>query len=371
MQSKLIIFIAIGLVIVFTIAFMLLTIPSYDSNGEARSESPVLIQGAGASFQFPQISQWASVFKEKYGVVITYQSVGSGAGQRMFLTDKVVHFAASDPPLSRAQHSRFNGSVLQVPWIMGAVVVVYNLPEVDTHLNLTGEVLARIYRGEITHWNDPAITRINPSVADKLPNREIIVVYRSDSSGTTEVFTIFLHKSAPDLWPRTQVGKQLDSPVTRTGRAIGGKGNEGVTAIVKQTPYSIGYVEFSYALEQGLSYASIMNRAGRFVLPSDVSIMSAALGVKLPSSPLDDFSETFEEVIYSPHPDAYPIATFAYGLFWSRYEDAVVARYIALFLRWIANEGYNYMVRGYVKPPDDAIQLLVKAADIIEAGGAG
>lgn len=333
---------------------------------EHQTEFATVIEGAGATFQYPQISQWANLFRQKKGISVNYQSVGSGAGQRMFLIDKVVHFAASDPPLSRSQYLNYSGQVLQVPWIMGAVVVVYNLPGINTPLNLTGEVLAKIYKGEIVYWNDPAIVSLNPRVAGSLPRSEIIAVFRSDSSGTTEVFTIFLHKSSPSIWPKDLVGKQINWPVSNTGRGVGGKGNEGVTAQVKQTPYSIGYVEYSYAIEQGLTYAAIMNSAGRFILPTETSIRSAALGVELPRSPLDDFSGTFEKIIYSPHPDAYPISTLAYGIFWARYDDPAIARSIATFLRWIADEGYNNTVRGYVRPPNEAVDLLRKAADLIE-----
>lgn len=158
-----------------------------------------VIEGAGASFQFPQIVQWSSAFRESSGITVNYQSVGSGAGQRMFLIDKVVHFAASDPPLAKSQWESHKGNVLQVPWIMGAVVVIYNIPGIDVPLNLTGEVIARICRGEVVFWDDPLVVALNPQVADRLPNKEIIAVHRSDSSGTTNIFTLFLHKSAPHV----------------------------------------------------------------------------------------------------------------------------------------------------------------------------
>lgn len=331
----------------------------------------LVIEGAGATFQYPQISQWSNLFKQKTGISVNYQSVGSGAGQRMFLVDRVVHFAASDPPLSRSQWENYTGKVVQVPWIMGAVVVVYNVPEVDVPLNLTGEVLARIYRGEIVYWNDPAIAELNQRIAGRLPQKEIIAVHRSDSSGTTEVFTIFLHKSAPHIWPRDLVGKLVNWPVDATGRGIGAKGNEGVTTTVLQTPYSIGYVELSYALEHGLSYATIRNAAGRFILPTIETISAAIRGIKLPESPLDDFSQVFVEVVYSPNPEAYPISTVVFGLFWSKYDDPAVARSIVSFLNWIVSEGYNYMVKGYVAPPQEAVSLVRKAAEIIRSNSLG
>lgn len=337
--------------------------PAYSTTTPGKT---LIIRGAGASFQYPQIAQWARLFQEKTGISVTYQSVGSGAGQRMFLVDRVVDFAASDPPLSKSQWEEHKNTVLQVPWMMGAVVIVYNVPGVGSALNLTGEVLAKIYLGEIEYWDDPAIMSLNPALAGKLPHQPIVAVHRSDSSGTTEIFTLFLRKSAPDKWPSDLVGKQVDWPVDKTGRGIGAKGNEGITAVVLQTTYSIGYVEFSYAIEHGLPVAAIKNAAGRFVLPSETTIQNAARGVKLPGSPLDDFSYTLYEVVYSPSEDAYPIATFAYSFFWVKYENREIASAISEFLKWIAREGYSYMVKGYVQPPAEAKQLLVVAAEIIE-----
>lgn len=326
----------------------------------------VSISGAGASFPYPQIAQWIKLFQNASGVEITYQSVGSGAGQRMFLSDRVVDFGCSDPPLSKSQWEQHKGQVIQIPWIMGAVVVVYNVPEIPSgySLRLTGEVIARIYRGEIEYWDDPAIKELNREVADKLPHQPIIAVHRSDASGTTEVFTVFLHKSAPIAWPGELVGKQVNWPVDNTGRGVGGKGNEGVTAIVLQNQYSIGYVEWSYAIEFKLPIAMIMNAAGRFVLPTAESVSSAARGVALPSSPMDDFSHTLYEVVYSINEDAYPIASFTYIFLWKKY-DGRKALAISEFLRWIAYEGYGNMVPGYVAPPPEVVNLLLQAASTI------
>ncbi|MEM4904401.1 MAG: phosphate ABC transporter substrate-binding protein PstS [Desulfurococcaceae archaeon] len=348
------------------------TIPQDTSTYSTTNPSSRLpvIRGAGASFQYPQIAQWARLFQEKTGITITYQSVGSGAGQRMFLVDRVVDFAASDPPLSKSQWEEHKNRVLQVPWMMGAVAVVYNVPSVGGTLNLSGEVLAKIYLGEIEYWDDAAIVALNPTIADKLPHQPIVAVHRSDSSGTTEIFTLFLHKSAPDKWSSDLVGKQVDWPVDRSGRGVGAKGNEGVTAVVLQTAYSIGYVELSYAIEHGLPVAAIKNAAGKFVLPSEMSIQNAARGVIFPSSPQDDLSYTLYEVVYSPSEDAYPIATLAYGFFWAKYEDREVAKAVSEFLKWIVQEGYNYMIKGYTPPPQEAQRLLVAAARIIEENSA-
>ncbi|MEM1897129.1 MAG: phosphate ABC transporter substrate-binding protein PstS [Ignisphaera sp.] len=341
------------------------TVTLYTPRPEVRGLS---VSGAGASFQYPQIAQWARLFKEVAGVEVTYQSVGSGAGQKMFLVDRVTDFAASDPPLTKSQYEQYRGQVMQIPWIMGAVVVVYNVPEIKGHnLKLTGEVIAKIYRGEIEYWDDPAIKELNPDIANILPRKQIIAVHRSDSSGTTEIFTIFLNKAAPNIWDKDLVGKVVNWPVDATGRGIGAKGNEGVTATVLQTPYSIGYVELSYALENNLPIAAIRNAAGRFVLPTDETIRNAAKGISIPSSPLDDFSEMFVEVIYSQHEDSYPISSLAFLFVWREYGDRNKALALSEFLKWIAIEGYSNMVRGYVAPPQQIIELLLSAARLLES----
>ncbi|MEM0005796.1 MAG: phosphate ABC transporter substrate-binding protein PstS [Ignisphaera sp.] len=336
----------------------------YTPSPEVRGVS---ISGAGASFPYPQIAQWIKLFQNASGVEITYQSVGSGAGQKMFLSDRVVDFGCSDPPLSKSQWEQYRGQVIQIPWIMGAVVVVYNVPEIPNgySLRLTGEVIAKIYRGEIEYWDDPAIKELNREIADKLPHQPIIAVHRSDASGTTEVFTVFLYKSAPNTWSSELVGKQVNWPVDNTGRGVGGKGNEGVTAIVLQNRYSIGYVEWSYATEFRLPIAMVMNAAGRFVLPTAESISSAARGVALPSSPMDDFSHTLYEVVYSVNEDAYPIASFTYIFLWKKYDDSRKALALSEFLRWIVYEGYGSMVPGYAAPPPEVVDLLLQAASII------
>lgn len=328
------------------------------------------VAGAGATFQYPQISQWATLFRNAKGIEVSYQSVGTGAGQRMFLEDKVVDFAASDVPLSKSQWDKYKGEVIQVPWMMGAVAVVYNVPEIPSNytLKLTGEVIAKIYKGDIDRWDHDDIKSLNPEIAGLLQPQPIRAVHRSDSSGTTEVFTTFLNKAAPEVWPRELVGKQVNWPVDSTGRGMGGKGNEGVTASVIQTPYSIGYVELSYALEYNLPIAAIRNAAGEFVLPNDETIRKAAGGVRLPSSVLDDFSHTLGEVVYSSAPGSYPISTLAYAFFWRHYDDRGKAQSIAEFLQWISSEGFSKMVRGYVAPPDTVKQLINEAVQILKGG---
>jgi len=326
----------------------------------------LILQGAGASFPYPQISEWARRFQDKYGIQVVYQSVGSGAGQSMFL-QKTVDFAGSDPPLSRDKWIQYKESIIQVPWLFGPVVIVYNIPELPGNysLKLDGIAVARIYKGEITYWNDPYIKELNPEVADKLPNKEIIAVHRSDASGTTEIFTTFLYKASSGVWPSELVGKSINWPVDATGRGVGGKGNEGVTSAVVQTQYSIGYVEWSYAIKNNLRVASIKNAAGNFVLPTIETLQDALKKANIPSSPLDDFSGILDSVIYAPGEKSYPILGPSHILIWRVQDDPKKAEGLKLFLKWVAEEGYNYIVEGYIAPPENVRQLLVKATELI------
>ena len=340
-------------------------LPTTPATMEPRLEG-VILQGAGATFPYPQISEWARRFQEKYGVQIVYQSVGSGAGQSMFL-QKAVDFACSDPPLSGDKWSQHQGSVIQVPWLFGPVVVVYNIPELPSNysLKLDGVALARIYKGEIVYWNDPYIRELNPEVADMLPNKEIIVVYRSDASGTSEIFTTFLYKASNGEWPRELVGKSPNWPVIATGRGVGGKGNEGVTNVVTQTQYSIGYVEWSYAIKNNLKIARVKNSAGNFVLPTTETLQEALKNANIPTSPLDDFSGILDNVVYVPGEKSYPILGPTHILIWRQQEDPMKAEALKLFLNWVAEEGYNYIVEGYVTPPESVRLLLKKASELI------
>ncbi len=336
--------------------------------GGEGSEERVIITGSGSSFIAPQMYAWASQLREKYPwLVVEYESVGSGAGLSNFLQG-IRDFGASDPPLPRSVWEQHKGKVVQMPVILGAVVVVYNLPGVTEPLNLTGEVLARIYKGEIQYWDDPAISRLNPSV--NLPHEEIVAVHRSDSSGTTQVFTTFLHKSAPSVWPEDLVGKAIDWPVDSTGRGVGAKGNEGVTQTVKSTPYSIGYVEWSYAIDSNLPVAALQNSAGEFVIPSIETIQKAAESLPLPESPLGDFSGVVDALVYPDTPGAYPVASFTFLFFWTEYpQDKVDA--VKTFIEYINTEGQSNgnIVTGYVPIPEQIRQLNLKALGYIKAKG--
>lgn len=341
------------------------TVPSITTSTNIQLQG-VVLQGAGSSFVYPQISEWSKMFQEMYGIQINYQSVGSGAGQSMFF-QKIVDFGCSDPPLSRDMWLKYNGSILQIPWLFGPVVIVYNIPELPKNviLRLDAVALAKIYKGEIVYWDDAYIKSLNPNITSMLPHKEIVVVYRSDASGTTEIFTTFLYKASGGVWPRGLVGKSISWPVEASGRGVGGKGSEGVTQNIKQTPYSIGYVEWSYAIKNNLSIAAIKNEAGNFVTPSIETVEEALKNAKIPTSPLDDFSQILDSIIYAPGDRSYPIAGPTHILLWKKYDDLRKAEAIKLFLKWVADEGYNHVVEGYVAPPQNVRELLIKASNEI------
>lgn len=334
--------------------------------GESSSKSQVILTGSGSSFVAPQMYAWASQIKSKYPwLVVEYESVGSGAGLSNFL-QRVKDFGASDPPMPYEAWVKNRNQVLQMPIIIGAVVVVYNVPGVDKQLKLSGEVLAGIYRGEIEYWDDPAIKALNPDA--QLPHREIVAVHRSDSSGTTHVFTLYLFKSAPGVWDEELVGKAIEWPVDATGRGVGSKGNEGVTQTVKNTPYSIGYVEWSYALDANLPMAAIENALKEYVTPSVESIQKAASSATLPDSPLGDFSEAFGSIVYPNASGSYPITSFVFLFFWTSYPESKVEG-LKKFIEYINTEGQKTqnIVRGYVPIPESIRELNLQALNYISA----
>ncbi len=336
----------------------------------ASPSSTVVIQGGGATFPEPQLMLWIRMFMESHpSVVISYRGVGSGAGQSMFF-EHTIDFCGSDPPLTHAQWERVRGKVMQIPYLLGAVVVIYNIPGFHGVLNLSGRVLALIYSGKIVYWDDPRIQKLNPGA--RLPHRKIVVVYRADASGTQYIFTLFLHKSAPDVWPLSLVSKAPKYPVMGSGRAVGGEGNPGVAQVVTSTPYSIGFVEWGYALEKHLRVAAIENACGKFVTPSVESIEAAARSAVrgLPKDPRDDFSRDLQLIVYSNSCSAYPIASWTHLILWTSYPRAK-ARALAQFLTWIAVEGYRHVAPGYAPMPPEGRELLLKAVRILEGEGGG
>ena len=258
------------------------------------------LTGAGATFPYPLYSKWFDAYATKSGVKINYQSIGSGGGIRQ-LSEQTVDFGASDAPMSDAEMAKAKGGpVLHIPTALGAVVMVYNLPDLGAPLKLTGDVIAAIFQGQITKWNDPRIAALNPGA--KLPATDILVVHRSDGSGTSYVFTDYLASVSPAWATKPGKGKEVQWPV-----GLGAKGNEGVAGQVKQTPGAIGYVELAYATQNRMSMASVKNAAGEFVAPSIASVTAAAAGAAGKLPPTTDYRVS---IVNAPGAGVYPISSF-------------------------------------------------------------
>src|SRR6202521_484131 len=277
------------------------------------------LTGAGATFPNPIYTKWFDAYNKKTGVRINYQSIGSGGGIRQF-TEGTVDFGATDGPMNESQIAAVNGNVLHVPTVLGAVVVTYNLPSIgDTKLKFDGNLLVDIFMGRVTKWSDKKIAALNPGV--KLPDIDLIVVHRSDGSGTTYIFTDYLNKFSREWKDKVGYATSVNWPV-----GLGGKGNEGVTQQVKQVEGALGYVELIYALSNNLPVAAIKNSAGSFVEPSLESVTAAAAGTKLPKD--TDFRVS---ITNAPSAGAYPIASFTWLLVHKDGKDAAKAKIIKDF----------------------------------------
>jgi phosphate transport system substrate-binding protein len=287
----------------------------------------VLINGAGATFPYPIYSKWFSEFHKTDGTTeINYQSIGSGGGIRQLL-DKTIDFGASDAPMTDEQLAKANPAIIHIPTVMGAVVITYNLTALTTPLKITGEQIADIFLGKITTWNDPSLVKLNPGLA-AIPD-PIIVSHRSDGSGTTAVFSDFLSKVSLEWKQKVGTGNALQWPV-----GLGGKGNEGVTGIIKQSIGSIGYTELSYAANNKLPVAEVKNHAGTFVTPSAKSVTAAAHSFA--KSMPKDFRISITDPTTAK--DAYPISSFTYLLVYQTMNKAKGTRLLG-FLQWALTDG--------------------------------
>jgi phosphate transport system substrate-binding protein len=307
----------------------------------------VALTGAGATFPNPIYSKWFDAYNKKTGVQINYQSIGSGGGIKQY-TEGTVDFGATDGPMNADQMSAVQGSVLHLPTVMGAVVLTYNLPSLaDAKLKFDGATIADIFLGRITKWNDQRIAALNPGVA--LPNQDLIVVHRSDGSGTSYIFSDYLSKVSP-TW-KEQVGKAtaVNWPI-----GLGGKGNEGVTEQIKQTEGSVGYVELIYALSNKLPFADVKNQAGSFVTPSLESVTSAAGSAKLSSG--TDFRVSITD---APGAGSYPISSFTWLLVRPKMKDAAKAKALKDFLVWMITPEAQAMAKdlAYAPLPAEVIAL--------------
>jgi phosphate transport system substrate-binding protein len=290
------------------------------------SSAQTNLNGAGATFPNPIYQKWFSEYHNAHNdVQINYQSIGSGGGIQQ-LTSGTVDFGASDGPMTDDQLSKVQGKVFHIPTVLGAVVPTYNINGVSADLKFAPDVLADIFLGNIKKWNDPRIAKANPGV--KFPDTDIVVVHRSDGSGTTYIFTDFLSKVSPAWKDKVGKGTSINWPA-----GLGGKGNEGVSGMVKQTEGSIGYVELIYALSNKMSYGSVQNPSGEFVKASLDSVTAAAAGVKdMP----DDFRVS---ITNAPGKQAYPISSFTWLLVPAEWADANKEKAFVDFLTWMVDKG--------------------------------
>ena len=287
------------------------------------------LTGAGATFPYPIYSKWFSSYAAKTGVKINYQSIGSGGGIRQ-LSEQTVDFGATDAPMSDAELAKAKGGpIMHVPTVLGAVVLIYNLPELTQPLKLNGETIAAIYQGQITRWNDARIAALNPGTT--LPASDILVVHRSDGSGTSYVFTDYLAKVSPAWAAKPGKGKEVQWPA-----GLGAKGNEGVAGQVKQTPGAIGYAELAYATQNKLATAMLANASGEFVAPSIASVTAAAAGAaaKLPAN-----TDYRVSIVDAPGKGVYPIASFTWIIVYQKQTDAAKGKKVVDFLRWALADG--------------------------------
>lgn len=315
--------------------------------------APILINGAGATFPYPIYSKWFDVYSGiNPDMRFNYQSIGSGGGIKQ-ISARTVDFGATDGPMTDQQLAEAPGRIFHIPTVMGAVVVTYNLPGIEKGLKLTSDVVADIFLGKITKWSDPRIVSANLEI--QVPDMPLIVVHRSDGSGTTFIFVDYL-SSISGAW-KLQVGKgtSVNWPV-----GLGGKGNEGVAGLVKQTPGALGYVELSYAVKNNLGYAFIQNKSGKFAEPALESTSKAAEGVSIPP----DFRVS---LVNSANPDAYPIAGFTWLLVYKNMEDPVKGKAIVDFIRWAIHDGQKYAADLLYAPlPGNVVEMIDKKLDEVK-----
>lgn len=326
--------------------------------GSPGARAQMKLNGAGATFPNVIYSKWFDVYHTRTGIEFNYQSIGSGGGIKQ-VTEGTVDFGASDAAMTddqlKAAAEKQGTDVLHIPTVMGAVVVTYNCAAAGTDLHLTPEALAGIYLGDITKWNDPALTTINPG--KNLPDMPIIVAHRSDGSGTSAIFTDYLKKVSPAWDQKVGAGPSVNWPV-----GLGGKGNEGVAGLVKQSEGAIGYVELAYAVKNGLSYALLKNKAGNYA-PASFEAVSAAAAGSVKTMPAD----LRVSITNAEGKEAYPISGFTWLLIYKRMKDPEKAKAVVKFLRWAMEDGQSYAKGLYYAPlPKEVVKLCEKKIASIE-----
>ena len=317
------------------------------------------ITGAGATFPYPMYSKWFDEYHKKNGnLQINYQSIGSGGGIKQ-VTEGTVDFGATDGPMNddqlKAYQDKHGSGILHFPTVMGAVVPTYNIPGVDAALNFTPEALAGIFLGKITKWNDPVIADANKGV--KLPAEDIVVVHRADGSGTSYCWTDYLSKVSEEWKNKVGKGTSVNWPV-----GLGGKGNEGVTGTVKNTPNSVGYVELIYAESNKIPYGNVKNAAGSFVKASLEAVSAAAAGAA------KEMPEDFRvSITNAPGKASYPISTFTWLLIPEKFSDAAKRDAIKGFLKWALSDGQNFAESlSYAKLPKEVVSKELKAINKVQ-----
>ena len=316
----------------------------------ASSAQTVQINGAGATFPYPIYSKWFDQYHKAHpNAEINYQSIGSGGGIRQ-LSAGTVFFGASDGPMTNDQILAAGFRIVHLPTVLGGVVPIYNIPEVKAELRFPGAVLANIFLGKITRWNDPAIQAANPGVS--LPNSEITVVHRSDGSGTSYIWCDYLSKVSPEYRKTVGVATSVNWPA-----GVGAKGNEGVAGLVKQTPASIGYVELIFALQNKMSYGAVQNLAGEFVRASTETVSNAA--TEAVKSMPKDFRVS---ITNAPGHNVYPISSFTWLLLQQSPRDAVRSKMMVDFVRWALTDGQQYAPQlGYAPLPKEVVAMEMEA----------
>jgi phosphate transport system substrate-binding protein len=328
--------------------------------GGGPAEAPAqALTGAGATFPYPIYDKWFHAYSQKTGIQINYQSIGSGGGIRQF-TEGTVDFGATDGPMSQDQMSGVQGKVVHLPTVLGADVLTYNLPSLGSvQLKFDGPTIADIFLGKLTKWNDRRIAAANPGV--KLPNQDIVVVHRSDGSGTTYIWTDYLSKVSAEWKEKVGNATAVAWPV-----GLGGKGNEGVTQLVKQSDGTVGYVELIYAISNKLPYAQVKNSAGGFISPSIASVTAAAASAKFP--PNTDFRVS---ITNAPGADAYPISSFTWLLVQPDMKDPVKAKALKNFLLWMLTPEAQQMAADlkYAPLPQPVVALVQERIKTLKVQG--
>ena len=307
------------------------------------------VNGAGATFPNPMYQKWFSEYHKAHpDIQFNYQSIGSGGGIRQVLA-QTVDFGASDGPMTDEQLAQAKTKILHIPTVLGAVVPAYNVPGVATELKFTPEALAGIFLGKVTTWNDPAIAKANPGV--NLPSQPIIVIHRSDGSGTTYIFTDYLSKVSSEWQNGPGKGTSVKWPV-----GLGGKGNEGVAGLIRQMQGGIGYIELIYAVQNKIDYGSVKNASGTFVKASLDSVTAAAASAK--SMPAD-FRVS---ITNAPGKDAYPISSFTWLLIPEKSKEAAKGKILADFLTWMVDDGQKMTADLTYAPLPENVAVKVKGA---------